>query len=596
MFARLGDSPLGPLFLGIAYFAFAMLSLLATRGAHGIAAIWPPSGILLATLLTVPRRAVWRFVVAAIVASFVANFLAGSGLRLSIGFTAANGLESMVAALLLRRRSGGRVSFINPTGLSAFFFASLIAALVSAGAAACISPESGRGFILSWFSTVWLGMLLVTPLLLAIFEISGSARQPVSKRDALNLIGIVVLTMLAAGATFGQNHYPMLFVPMMVIVIAVLRSGMLGGIISMIVVVIFGSIALGWGTGPIFLIRSAQETRILFFQFYLLSLFVSALPMATLLAARDRLRINLLERIRLLDQAEAAAQIGHWRINPVNQAVFWSPEIFRMHGLAEGQPPALDQAIALYHEDDRERVSQIVAHALADGHPFAFEARIVRPDGTVRHVASRGERDYSSRDDAIGLFGLIRDVTEQIEARQVLQDARDAADRSAEAAMVLASTDALTGLANRRRIVECLDVTLAGTDTAKAMLSVVLFDIDHFKAVNDRYGHDVGDEVLKRVASSATEGLRSTDLIGRYGGEEFVIILPETDADMALQIAERVRARIESSSADRQPKVTVSLGIASAKVGEAGQVILKRADVALYEAKNAGRNRLRLAS
>ena len=596
MFTRLGDSPLGPAVLGIAYFAFALLSLVMTRGAHGIAAIWPPSGIILATLLVVPRHAVWRFAMAAIIGSFAANLLAGSGLRVSIGFTAANGLEAMVATLLLRRRSGVRVSFINPSGLSAFFVASLIAALVSTLMATCISPRMGGEFILSWFSTVWLGMLLVTPLLLAVFEISLSTRQRVSGRDAINLIGIVVLTGLATSSTFYQTQYPMLFVPMMIIVIAVLRGGMLGGIISMMVVVILGSLALWWGSGPIFLIRTSHESRLLFFQFYLLSLFVSSLPMATLLAARDRLRVNLSERIRLLDQAEAAAHIGHWRVDSIDQTIFWSPEVFRMHGIPEGQPPALEQAVDLYHQGDRQRVSEAIAHALADGQPFAFEARIVRPDGSFRYVATQGERDYSSTDDAIGLFGLIRDVTEQIEAQQVLQESRDAANRSAAAAMLLASTDVLTGLANRRRIIEYLDVTLANSETGKRALLVILFDIDHFKAVNDRYGHDIGDDVLKRVASSANEWLRNTDLIGRYGGEEFVIILPGTDHEVSLQIAERVRASIEASRDDQQPKVTVSLGIASTRDGDTCDVILKRADIALYEAKGAGRNRLRLAS
>ncbi len=596
MFTRLGDSPLGPAVLGIAYFAFALLSLVMTRGAHGIAAIWPPSGIILATLLVVPRHAVWRFAMAAIIGSFAANLLAGSGLRVSIGFTAANGLEAMVATLLLRRRSGVRVSFINPSGLSAFFVASLIAALVSTLMATCISPRMGGEFILSWFSTVWLGMLLVTPLLLAVFEISLSTRQRVSGRDAINLIGIVVLTGLATSSTFYQTQYPMLFVPMMIIVIAVLRGGMLGGIISMMVVVILGSLALWWGSGPIFLIRTSHESRLLFFQFYLLSLFVSSLPMATLLAARDRLRVNLSERIRLLDQAEAAAHIGHWRVDSIDQTIFWSPEVFRMHGIPEGQPPALEQAVDLYHQGDRQRVSEAIAHALADGQPFAFEARIVRPDGSFRYVATQGERDYSSTDDAIGLFGLIRDVTEQIEAQQVLQESRDAANRSAAAAMLLASTDVLTGLANRRRIIEYLDVTLANSETGKRALLVILFDIDHLKAVNDRYGHDIGDDVLKRVASSANECLRNTDLIGRYGGEEFVIILPGTDHEVSLQIAERVRASIEASRDDQQPKVTVSLGIASTRDGDTCDVILKRADIALYEAKGAGRNRLRLAS
>ena len=191
--------------LGIAYFAFAVVSLLATRGAHGIAAIWPPSGILLATLLIVRRRSVWRFAIAALVASFAANFLTGADLYVSVGFTAANGLEAVVAALLLRRRSGRRVSFVDPAGLAAFFLASLVAALVSAGVAACIAPQAGRAFILSWFSTVWLGMLLVTPLLLALFELLVSARQAVARRDVLNLIAIIICTAVAAGATFSQT-------------------------------------------------------------------------------------------------------------------------------------------------------------------------------------------------------------------------------------------------------------------------------------------------------------------------------------------------------------------------------------------------------
>ena len=257
---------------------------------------------------------------------------------------------------------------------------------------------------------------------------------------------------------------------------------------------------------------------------------------------------------------------------------------------------ALDRAIDFYHPDDRQRVSDTVASALAEGQPFAFEARLVRADGTIRHVATRGERDYSSRDGAIGLFGLIRDVTEQIEARQVLKDARDMADQNAKAAMLLASTDALTGLPNRRRIVEYLASSLIDDDSGGTELSVVLFDIDHFKAVNDRYGHDVGDEVLKRIASSAAEGLRDTDLIGRYRGEEFVLILPNTNAQMALQIAERVRAKVEASREDRHPMVTVSLGIASTRGPDPGHVVLKRADIALYEAKNAGRNRSQLAA
>ena len=325
MFERLGESPLGPALLGMTYFAAAVLALLVTQGVNGIAAIWPPSGIVLATLLVVPRRTVWRFTLAAIVASLAANLLTGSGLRLGLGFTAANGLEALVATLLLRRRSGRPVSFLEPSSLSVFFVASVIAAFVSTGVAALVAPDPSGAFVLSWFITVLLGMLLITPLILATFEISVAARRPLSRREGLKLIGVGLLTIIATGATFYQSHYPMLFVPMMVVVVSVLFSGMLGGIVSVILVVIVGSLAIWFGTGPIALIRASQESRLLFFQFYLFALFVSALPMATLLAAHDRLRADLSERIRLLDQAEAAAHIGHWRVNPAEEAIFWSP-------------------------------------------------------------------------------------------------------------------------------------------------------------------------------------------------------------------------------------------------------------------------------
>ena len=593
----LATSWAGPIVLGLNYYWLAILSLTCTSGANQIATVWPPSGLLLATLLAVPRRRLWHFAAAAGIASMAANLQMGASLSLAGGFTIANVIEGVIVAFALRRGRTAYVSLISPSGLTRFTLATLAAAAVSAGIATLASGNETPGFTLSWFGTVWLGMLVITPSLLILFRAGAPARTGDSGLRPVDLFGASALTAALAGVTFFQNDYPLLFLPILGVLVAVMRCGTTGGVFSIIIVTVVGTAGLAAGYGPILKVPGSYDVRSLFFQFYLLTLFVSALPMAALLARRDELRTELAERIRLLSLAERAAHIGHWRVDATRQAVYWSPEVFHIHGRAIGPAPDVDQALAYYHPDDRERVSAIVQQGLSDGVAFAFAARIVRQDGTVRHVVSRGERDLSSHDDAFGLFGVIQDVTDQVEAEAILKEARDSAERAAEQARWLAETDVLTGLANRRRIVKQLVDAIAAAEAGAGTLSVALFDIDHFKSVNDRFGHAVGDRVLRRVAQAAASALRGSDMIGRYGGEEFVLILPDAGPDIAMRIAERVRAAVEASvGAEDEPLVTVSLGVAAFVPGLSVDAILDRADRALYVAKDNGRNRLMLAA
>jgi diguanylate cyclase (GGDEF)-like protein len=125
-----------------------------------------------------------------------------------------------------------------------------------------------------------------------------------------------------------------------------------------------------------------------------------------------------------------------------------------------------------------------------------------------------------------------------------------------------------------------------------------MLDIDHFKRVNDTFGHVIGDRVLQRVARAASSALRGADMIGRFGGEEFIIVLPNASLDVAETIAERVRVAIETDTIDGfgdWPTVTASLGVASWQPGEATTTLLQRADEALYDAKRGGRNMARSA-
>ncbi len=150
----------------------------------------------------------------------------------------------------------------------------------------------------------------------------------------------------------------------------------------------------------------------------------------------------------------------------------------------------------------------------------------------------------------------------------------------------LAMRDELTGAFNRRFLMETLAREQARAARLGGRLSVCMLDVDHFKQVNDRLGHAAGDQVLKQVAAVATRCLRGADVFGRFGGEEFLAVLPETDRPGALLVAERIRAAVQAETG-----VTVTLGVAE-RAGEDVAALLAKADHALYRGKAAGRNRV----
>lgn len=176
---------------------------------------------------------------------------------------------------------------------------------------------------------------------------------------------------------------------------------------------------------------------------------------------------------------------------------------------------------------------------------------------------------------------------------QLLRFSRDLA-ASNERLQRLALTDALTELPNRRSAVERLEQEWALAQRGERMLSCMMVDIDHFKAINDKLGHQAGDEVLKSVAQALRHSARTQDLVCRYGGEEFVVICPDTDLKAAAQCAERLRQKVsELDHRGRGFTLTISVGVAERRP-DMGSVdaLLARADACLYAAKEAGRNRV----
>jgi diguanylate cyclase (GGDEF)-like protein/PAS domain S-box-containing protein len=209
-----------------------------------------------------------------------------------------------------------------------------------------------------------------------------------------------------------------------------------------------------------------------------------------------------------------------------------------------------------------------------------FETRHLRSDGTVVPVEVRvREMLYGGRQ---ALVLAVRDITEHKAMEARLRH--------------LASTDPLTGISNRRHFVERGRSEVSRSRRYDAPLTVMMLDVDHFKRINDTYGHDVGDQALKALTALCSDALRTSDLIGRLGGEEFALLLPSTALPGAMILAERIRVRIEQMRLETptdELAFTVSLGVCALHADDDGfDALLNRADKALYAAKHGGRNRV----
>lgn len=189
-------------------------------------------------------------------------------------------------------------------------------------------------------------------------------------------------------------------------------------------------------------------------------------------------------------------------------------------------------------------------------------------------------------------IGKISEAIEKLTEKALIQKNIELKDKNTLLSTI-SHTDQLTSIANRRKMMEVLHAEVSRYQRKRHPFSVLMFDIDHFKRVNDTYGHEVGDQVLTKLAEVVKATLRSTDTLGRWGGEEFVIVCPNTDQKMALNVAEKVFSAIHSHTFPLQINVTVSLGLSEFTANHSLESILVEIDKKMYHAKQAGRNQIR---
>jgi two-component system, cell cycle response regulator len=213
-------------------------------------------------------------------------------------------------------------------------------------------------------------------------------------------------------------------------------------------------------------------------------------------------------------------------------------------------------------------------------------------DARLMRGLDLGANDYIARSGDKN--EMIARVRTQVRRKRYTEKLRD----NVQSSMELAVTDPLTSLYNRRYMESHVGTLVERSASRGKSLSVLILDIDYFKSINDSYGHDAGDDVLREFAERLKASIRGIDLACRYGGEEFVVVMPDTDLGVAATVAERIRRRIAGepfpiNRGARSIEVTISIGIAARiALEDTAQMILKRADEALYRAKRDGRNRV----
>lgn len=201
-----------------------------------------------------------------------------------------------------------------------------------------------------------------------------------------------------------------------------------------------------------------------------------------------------------------------------------------------------------------------------------------------------GDRFESADNEVLESMSLLNNELSSL-SRELSRKNRELAEANRKITELM-RTDPLTGLANRRFLQERLAEVLALARRKHSALAVILADLDHFKTINDNYGHDAGDRVLQKFAALLKENCRTEDLAVRFGGEEFLLLLPQSTAAQALQLAERIRGLLEGADIlGNDIRITASMGIAELAFEDTMDSLLKRADQALYQAKKTGRNR-----
>jgi diguanylate cyclase (GGDEF)-like protein/PAS domain S-box-containing protein len=446
--------------------------------------------------------------------------------------------------------------------------------------------------LVNWFVSHALGLAIFTPAAVACWtgEVSHLLHTGRRRRNGCLLLLVCLVTI----GVFGQSRFHLLYWALPPIALLAFQADVAAVLVGPLMCLAIAEWFTMHGSGP-FWIESygSMQARIFALQLYLVAALAIALPISVAQAQRNRLIARLRDSERRYQVlAENATDIV-MSMGLGGKIIYVSPRVIPVLGYVPEDLIGVHFP-ELVLPDDRDAMVVAIVSLTAVDAEVSRDSRLMRPDGQVRWIKTYFRLvvdPFSGKPEMLTV--TVRDITERKVAEQLLADER----RELQG---LAFRDALTGLFNRRHFDRELERLWRQNGQADSQSSVaaIMIDIDAYKNYNDHYGHQRGDECLRRVAQAiASAARRPSDVVARYGGEEFVVILVDTNQHDALIVAERIRIAVENL---RIPHLACPNGIVTLSAGVAaqrpdhdgdGSTLVAAADRALYTAKQQGRNR-----
>jgi diguanylate cyclase (GGDEF)-like protein/PAS domain S-box-containing protein len=570
----------------------AWLSLHIGRVAGEVAVVWVGNGVLVGWLLSRPTRSWPGYLAAGLGAELAARLLSADNAGFSIALALFNLLEVLIIAGTVRRLVPDVGNPKRWLGLGSLATSSTLVACALSGllASAIVSTASTTAFLstfLIWYSAHVVGMVIVATLTLVahrkglgLTDVPGEGRAFI--RDML-------LVAAVAGVVFSQSVYPLLFLAYPPLLFGVFRHRFAGVVAGIGLLAIIGGIATTLGVGPLALVIGSGTQRMILLQLFLGTACLMSFPLALAMAERARLTARVRESELLYRMLAEYSHDVVVRMRADGQRLYVSPSSREILGWAPSE--MLESGPELVHPDDRAVQLQTIAMVVASGKPLTAIYRLRHKKG---HYVSMEvvARPFPSPDDkAIDIILAGRDITARVATERALQASRAELEMQAR-------VDSLTGLANRRQFDERLELAIARSRRQGSAVALMYMDIDHFKEVNDSFGHAVGDEVLRIFGQRLRMCVRAGDLVARVGGDEFVVLVEDLPSQAPAEVIARklLVAMGEPIALEGTTlHVTTSVGIGFATRPTFAAALIGTADAALYTAKKAGRNTWHLA-
>ena len=586
--------------VGLALLVFSTsASILNARSVNlgGTSVVWLSNGFLIGVLLCAPRKHWLSYLALGYFVDFGVNVGFANPVAMSAYLSFCNMMEIFVASFLTAGAISEHPDLTEFRQLRSFLLYAVLLAPLLASSMAILEWQKlwSSGFFHSlqiWFAADVLGIATVTPL-----YISFHHRRRFSNLPTLQTVGLFVALVVVSLFVFDFAKVPLVWLVLLMLILIGSCVGFTGSALGLLLVLFIGGVATVYDKGPmIFALNGPLSTRIFMFQIFIfvsmLALYLTEVAMAR--SARTRLSLEASEmRFRLLAEASRDVIV---LADLDGQRKYVSPAATELLGWSQ-EEMLRNHYTTVTHPDDLQKMQKLLSDCRGGVEPAALSYRSMKKDGSYIWLESKIRLFHDAETgEAAGFVYVLRDISERKLAEEKLQEAFHTVEQ-------LAMADGLTGVANRRLLDETLGREWARAARDGTLLSVLLIDVDYFKSYNDLYGHLPGDACLRALANAIQAVLRRPpDLLARYGGEEFVVVLPNTPHAGAEAMSERVLQAVEQCCIQHAGSpygvVSVSIGCATgfASLECDPNQLLKTADVALYRAKAAGRNRVDVAT